>query len=97
MAIATSPFTRMTLVQQSPPFTYPYQNLTLYTNATFGNWATPQTVIYLIIPATHPTSAPSLPSPTPTVPEFSAWIILPLFAVTILLSPVIIRKRIEIE
>jgi len=34
------------------------------------------------------------PSPTPTISEFSIWIILPLFAVIILLSIVFIRKRI---
>jgi hypothetical protein len=35
----------------------------------------------------------SSPSPTPTIPEFPTWIILPLFAVAILLSTVIIRKK----
>ena len=34
----------------------------------------------------------STPSPTPTVPEFSTWIILPLFAIAILLSIIITRK-----
>ena len=33
-------------------------------------------------------------SSTHTVPEFSAWTILPLFAVIILISTVFIRKRI---
>ena len=39
------------------------------------------------------TGNPPTPSPTPTVPEFSTWIILPLFAVTILLSTAFVRKR----
>jgi len=53
-------------------------------------------------PTTSPTSsnptatptATSSPSPTPTVPEFPTLIILPLFAIVILLSMVFIRKRI---
>ncbi|MGD0204550.1 MAG: NosD domain-containing protein [Candidatus Bathyarchaeia archaeon] len=58
-------------------------------------------------PTSAPTSTPSptpasttssstntTPSPTPTVPELPTWIILPLFAVVILLSIVFIRKRI---
>lgn len=58
-------------------------------------------------PTSAPTSAPSptpastasssqntTPSPAPTVPEFPTWIILPLFAVVMLLSTVFIRKRI---
>jgi hypothetical protein len=40
------------------------------------------------------TTTQSTPSPMPTVPEFSTGIILPLFAVIILLSTVFIRKRI---
>jgi hypothetical protein len=48
-------------------------------------------------PTPTPTPSPSLsitPSPTPTVPEFPALIILPLFAIVILLSMVFIKKRI---
>jgi parallel beta-helix repeat protein len=44
-------------------------------------------------PSTIPSSTLS-PTPAPTVPEFPTWIILPLFAVAILLSTVFIRKRI---
>ena len=39
-------------------------------------------------------STSASPTPTPTVPEFPIWIILPLFAVIMLLSTVFIRKRI---
>jgi len=39
-------------------------------------------------------SPTSTSTPTPTVPEFPTWIILPLFAVIILLSTVFFRKRI---
>ena len=39
------------------------------------------------------TSATASHTPAPTVPEFPTWIILPLFAVLILLSTVFIRKR----
>ena len=68
---------------------FPEQNsLTLYANDTFGNWATPQTITFLIVTSPHPT-----PTSTPTVPEFPTWIILPLFAVMILLSTIFIRKR----
>jgi len=53
-----------------------------------GSWSNTQTVN---IPANIPLS----PTPTPTVPEFPTWIILPLFAIVIILiSTVIIRKRI---
>ena len=48
-------------------------------------------------PTLTPTSTPitqSTPSPTPTVPELQTWIILPLFAVAILLSIVFIGKGI---
>jgi hypothetical protein len=55
-------------------------------------------------PSPSPTSTPTgssalspSPSPTATVSEFPTWIILPLFAVSILLSTVIIRKRIVKE
>lgn len=34
------------------------------------------------------------PTPTPTVPEFPTWVILPLFAMVMLLSIVFIRKKI---
>ena len=44
------------------------------------------------IPTPVPTLTPS-PSPTSTVPEFPTWIILPLFAVIMLLSIVFARKR----
>jgi YVTN family beta-propeller protein len=44
-------------------------------------------------PTSTPTSTPTI-SPTSTVPEFPTWIILPLFAVIILLSTVFARKRI---
>ena len=35
----------------------------------------------------------STPSPTPSAPEFPTWVILPLFAIVILLSIIFIRKR----
>ncbi len=49
--------------------------------------------------SSNPTATPTInttssPSPTPTVPEFPALIILPLFAIVILFSMVFIRKRI---
>jgi len=62
-----------------------YHNLTLYAEDNFGNWATPQTVYYLITP---------IMGPPPPVPEFPKWIVLPLFAVVILLSTIFIRKKI---
>lgn len=83
-----------TIVQQPPPnsgaLIYPAQNnLTLYANDTFGNWATPQTVTYTIYTSPHPTS---LPSPTPTIPEFQTWIIVPLL-LFIFSVAVIVRRR----
>ena len=39
------------------------------------------------------TTPRTTPSSTPTVPEFPTWVILPLFAMVILLSIVFIRKR----
>jgi hypothetical protein len=50
-----------------------------------SNWSNAQTVTI----GQTSTSA----SPTPTVPEFPTWIILPLFAIAILLSTVFIRKE----
>jgi hypothetical protein len=45
---------------------YSYQNsLTLYANGTFGNWATPQTVTYVVPLPTSPYSS----TPVPTVPK----------------------------
>ena len=58
----------------------------------------PQSLLVSSTPAATPTdSTTASASPTPAVPEFSTWIILPLFAVAILLATVIIRKRIEKE
>ncbi len=51
-----------------------------------SDWSNTQTVTI--------SAASASPSPTPTVPEFPTWTILPLFAVAILLSTVIIRRRI---
>jgi hypothetical protein len=54
-------------------------------NGQTSNWSNTQTVTI--------NQALSSPSPTPTVPEFPTWIILPLFEAIILLSIVFIRKR----
>lgn len=54
---------------------------------TSSDWSNTQTVT---ISQTSPTS-----TSTPAVPEFPALIILPLFAVMILLSIVFVRKRIQ--
>ena len=43
---------------------------------------------------TPSTIPPPTASPTPAIPEFPTWIILPLFAIVLLLSTVIIKKRI---
>ena len=51
-----------------------------------SSWSEIQTI-------TIPTNS-NVPSPTPTVPEFSTWIILPLFATMIALSTMFVRKRI---
>jgi len=43
-----------------------------------------------------PTAAPSTtptPAPTSTIPEFPTWIILPIFAIGILLSIALVRKK----
>ncbi len=55
-----------------------YQTLTVYANDTSGNWAVPQTVTYLV--NFYPDYTPA-PSPSPTIPEFSGWIIMPLLIV----------------
>jgi hypothetical protein len=65
-----------------------YHTLTLYANDTSGNWATPQTVTYLV--NLYPDYAPS---PSPSVPEFPTWIILPLVATVTLLTGSIIRGK----
>ena len=88
-----------TIVQQPPPnsgaLIYPTQdNLTLYANDTFGNWATPQTVTYSIPPASHPTS---LPSPTPTVPELSWLIILPLLLSMFSLAVILRHRKTQVK
>jgi len=56
-----------------------------------NDWSNTQTIT---IPAssTSASASPS-PSPIPSVPEFPTWIILPLFAVIMLLSTVFFRKR----
>ncbi len=59
----------------------------------FGTQYTPS-------PSPSPTSTPSQttplsPSPTPSVPEFPVLMILPLFAVVILLSSIFVKKRIH--
>ena len=59
-----------------------------------SDWSNTQTIT---IPASSSSASPTStlsPSPTPPVSEFSTWVILPLFAVIILLSTVFIRKRI---
>jgi len=55
-------------------------------NGQTSNWSNTQTVTI--------NQVLSSPSPTATVPEFPTLIILPLFAIVILLSTVFIRKRI---
>jgi hypothetical protein len=64
--------------------------ITVYANTHDGSHSF-ATVVFQIVSSPSPTPAPT---PTPTVPEFPTWIILPLFAVAILLSTVFIRKRI---
>lgn len=69
-----------------PPVLYSDINLPLNFISKNGSWSNTQTI-------TIPESSTS-PNSTPTVPEFPTLIILPLFAVIILLSIVFIRKRI---
>ncbi len=52
-----------------------------------SDWSPSQTLVFGEPLTTNPTA-------TPAVPEFPTWIILPLFALAILLSTVFIRKRI---
>jgi len=81
-------------------FDFGHPTLTLYANDTAGNWAIPQKVTYTIYFYGDNTIAPSIvPTsafPTPAIPEFPTWIILPLFAV-MLLSIVFARKRNRID
>ena len=61
--------------------------LTLYANDTYGIWATPQTIIYLVSLRADTTSAPK----TPSVPEFSWLAILPMLIV--MFSVVVILRH----
>lgn len=83
-------------------------SVTVYANDTAGNVGKSDTVYFAVdtkpsptpIPtlSTPPTSSPTQqptisPSPTATVPELSAWIILPLFTIGIALLGIVRRKR----
>ncbi len=60
-----------------------YHTLTLNAYDTSGNWATPQTITYLVnvYPDSTPISSTSpTPEPSPSVPEFQTWILLPIMA-----------------
>jgi hypothetical protein len=48
------------------------------------------TVIFQIVSSPSPNPKPT---PIPTIPEFPTWVILPLFAIAILISTVFVRKR----
>jgi hypothetical protein len=67
-----------------------YHTLTVYANDTSGNWATPQTVTYLV--NVHPDYTPTT-SPSPSVAEFPNWIILPLMAVAATMIVYLRRRR----
>ncbi len=67
---------------------------TFYLNASAGVTSITHDLPALNLHPTPPPITQSTPTPTPTVPEFPTLIILPLFAVIILLSIVFIRKRI---
>ena len=60
-----------------------YNNLTVYANDTIGNWATPQTIVYLVnvypdytpTPSPSPTRQPTIePSPTPIIDYYYWWL-----------------------
>ena len=77
------------------PIIYPPPVYFVYTGQS-SEWSNTQT---LTIPASTSSNSTISTSPTPTststaaAPEFPTWIILPLFAVIILLSTVFVRKR----
>jgi uncharacterized membrane protein YhdT len=77
-------------------FDYGHPTLTLYANDTAGNWAIPQTVTYTVYfyPDTYLAPSSAASTPTPVIPEFPTWIILPLFAVVILVLIAFVRKKI---
>ena len=70
-------------------FDFGHPTLTLYANDTEGNWAIPQTVTYTVY-----FYADTVPNPnvTPTVPELSWLVILPLL-LSMLSVAVLIRHR----
>lgn len=68
----TTDYTEYNSIQRSGSNT-----LTLYANDTAGNWATPQTVTY-IVNYYADTYYATTPSSTPAVPELSWFIIVPL-------------------
>ena len=79
-----------------------YHTLTLYANDTSGNWATPQTVTYLVnfypeytpVSSSSPTLQPtSEPSPSPAIPEFPSWAILPILSLILALITSTIYNR----
>jgi hypothetical protein len=62
-----------------------YHTLTVFANDTSGNWATPQTVTYLV------NFYPDYP-PSPAIAEFPNWIIILLMAVPAVMT-VYFRKH----
>ncbi len=85
-------FQNGTLVDLPPQFGN--HSLTLYANDTFGNFASPKAISFLIVPNLGPTQSPS-PSPSPTVPEFPAWIIQPPAIVVGLVVYLAKRRRVK--
>ena len=63
-----------------------YHTLTVYANDTSGNWAIPQSVTYLV--NFYPDYTPS-----PSIPEFPTWIILPLAMISVLLSVFALKSK----
>ena len=65
-----------------------YHTLTVYANDTSGNWAIPQSVTYLV--NFYPDYTPT---PSPSIPEFPTWIILPLAMISALLSVFALKSK----
>lgn len=66
-----------------------YNALTLYANNTMGNWATPQTVTYLVVFHGDETSAPNNPSST----SILTMIIVVLLIVVIISTVILLALR----
>lgn len=74
-------------------YDFGHPTLTLYANDTAGNWAIPQTVTYTVYfyPDTYP--APSSATPTPTIPELSWLVIVPLLLLVFSVALVVRHRK----